>query len=88
MATAAHGVDVRHLNESVVTHTQPRRGMALSSVSEMSVYRRFADSGPGPMPKSAFLSGDSVWRDQIALSMLIDLNPTLEPCYGIDRQSG
>jgi len=52
--------------------------MTLSGVSEMSVHRRFADSGPGPMPKSASLSGDSVWRDQIALSMLIDLNPTLE----------
>ena len=73
-----HGVDARHLNESVVTHTQPRRGMTLSSVSEMFVHRRFADSGPGPMPKSASLSGDSVWRDQIALSMLIDLNPTSE----------
>jgi len=52
--------------------------MTLSNVSEMFVHRRFADSGPGPMPKSASLSGDSVWRDQIALSMLIDLNPTLE----------
>ena len=60
-----------------MTHTQPRRGMTLSSVSELSVHRRFADSEPGPMPKSASLSGDSVWRDQIALSMLIDLNPYL-----------
>jgi len=68
-----------------VTHTQPRRGMTLSNVSEMFVHRRFADSGPGPMPKSASLSGDSVWRDQIALSMLIDLKPTSEPSYGIDR---
>ena len=30
------------------------------------------------MPKSASLSGDSVWRDQVAVSMLIDLNPASE----------
>jgi hypothetical protein len=45
--------------------------MALSGVSEMPVHRQFADSGPDPMPKAGVLSGDSVWRDQVALSMLI-----------------
>jgi hypothetical protein len=52
--------------------------MTLSGDTEMSVHRRFTDSESDPMPKSGSLSGDSVWRDQIALSMLIDLNPTLE----------
>ncbi|MBT9522709.1 MAG: hypothetical protein IV101_17690 [Dechloromonas sp.] len=61
-----------------MTHTQPRWGMTLSGDTEMSVHRRFADSGPVLIPKSGSLKGDSVWRDQIALSMLIDLNPTSE----------
>ena len=47
--------------------------MTLSGVSEMSVHRRFADSG-SPMPKSAFEWGFRVAGSD-RLSMLIDLNP-------------
>lgn len=46
------------------------------------------DSQLGPMPISDSVSGDFVWRGQIVLSMLIDLIPSLETCYGIDCQSG
>ena len=46
------------------------------------------DSQLDLMPISDSVNGDFVWRDQIALSMLIDLKPSLESCYGIDRQSG
>lgn len=37
-----------------------------------------SDSQPVLMPKSGSLSTDFVWRDQFALSMLIDLKPTSE----------
>ena len=37
-----------------------------------------SDSRPDLMPKSGSVSGDFVWRNQVALSMLIDLQPTLE----------
>jgi len=37
-----------------------------------------SDSRPLLMSKSGPVSGDFVWRNQVALSMLIDLQPTLE----------
>jgi len=53
--------------------------MTTSGISAMTTQFMLSDSRPGLMPKSGSLSGDSVWLDQIALSMLIDLQPTSEP---------
>ena len=62
--------------------------MMISRISALTTQLMSSDSQPVLMPKSGSLSADSVWRDQFVLSMLIDLKPSLEPCYGIDRQSG
>jgi hypothetical protein len=49
--------------------------MTASVISAMTTQFMSSDSDLDLMPKSGSLSGDSVWRDQIAVSMLIDLKP-------------
>lgn len=52
--------------------------MTISRISELTTQLMSSDSQPVLMPKSGSLSTDFVWRDQLALSMLIDLKPTSE----------
>ena len=52
--------------------------MMMSRISGVTTQLMSSDSQPVLMPKSGSLSADSVWRDQFALSMLIDLNPPSE----------
>ncbi|MFY9328522.1 MAG: hypothetical protein WAO76_10965 [Georgfuchsia sp.] len=46
-----------------------------SGINVKTMQSMSSDSHPRLMPKSGALNGVSVWRDQIALSMLIDLKP-------------
>ena len=49
-----------------------------SDINAMTTLFTSSDSRPNLMPKSGSVSGDFVWLNQVALSMLIDLQPTLE----------
>lgn len=62
--------------------------MTISRVSALTTQLISSDSRPLLMPKSGSLSADFVWRDQLALPMLIDLKPSWSLDHGIDRQSG
>ena len=52
--------------------------MTTSGVNAMTMQFMSSDSHPVLMSKSGSVSGDSVWWDQIAKSMLINLKPTSE----------
>ena len=52
--------------------------MMISRISALTTQLMSSDSQPVLMPKSGSLSADFVWRDQLTLSMLINLKPTSE----------
>ena len=78
LLAVARGVDARTLGESVVTHVEAPKEVSISSVSALPARCRLADAQPRLIAISGSSSGDSAWRDRIALSMLVTLEPALE----------
>jgi hypothetical protein len=60
----------------------------ISSVTGVSAQTVCDDRPTLPMTKSAAYRGHSVWRDRVALSILITRNTNSEPSHGLDRQGG